>query len=236
MPAGLAAQALAPGACAFTVACSGARRHGGGSLFWVRSAEVLDLAVVLESDEPLRRARRAVCLGMLALAEALAATAPAECRLRLRWPATLLANGRVVGGARLAWPDAAAEHAAPAWLVFGAHVRLARPPGLDGGPTTLADQGFDAHTPQLVALFARHLARRTDQWLTHGFEAVGEAYGRLLSPPGRVDSRGDLVQGKFPLAAKLLVPEWLDAAWLEGGGAESGWPESDWRPIAYAGL
>lgn len=214
MPPGLVAHALSAGEGAFDAARRLAPAHGGGSLFWVRRADVLDLAIVLEPEEALRLARRAVCLGALALADSLALLAPPERPVAIRWPATLLVDGAVVGGGRLAWPDGADEAAPPAFLVFGAMLRLAWPKSFETGErpgeTALADEGFEgAETSVLVERFARHLLFHADAWAARGFGAVAAEYARWLSPPGRLLENGDLAQGKYPLAARLLAPDWL---------------------------
>lgn len=216
MPPGLRAFALDRRTDAFAQARLLAGAHGAGSLFWACDGERLGLAVVLEPEEPLHAARRAICLGMLALADALVPAAPPERPVRIRWPATLLVDGAVAGGGRLAWPDAAPEDQVPAWLVFGAGLRLAWPetvePGTMPGRTALAEEGFALDPPALVESFARHLLFHSDAWATHGFDALARPYGRLLHPPGRIDAQGDLAQGKYPLAAQLLAPDWLEAA------------------------
>jgi biotin-(acetyl-CoA carboxylase) ligase len=216
MPPGFRAFVLAAGEDAFARACQLAGSHGAGALFVAGDPETLDLAVVLEPEERLSEARRAICLGMLALADALVPAAPPERPIRIRWPATLLVDGGVVGGGRLAWPAGAAETELPAWLVFGTRLRLAWPdnfePGTAPGRTALAEEGFELEPTPLVENFARHLLFHADAWAAHGFEPVCNAYAKLLHPPGRIDARGDLFQGKYPLAAKLLAPDWLEAA------------------------
>lgn len=215
MPPGIVAHALGPGADAFATARALAAGHGGGSLFWVRREDQLDLAIVLEPEEPLRLARRAVCLGLLALADALALLAPPERPVAIAWPASLLVDGAVAGGGRLAWPAGADEDAPPAYLVFGARLRLAWPEGFETGSrpaeTALAAEGFEeAGVPLLVERFARHMLFHADAWAARGFGAVAAEYARWLHPPGRLLENGDLAQGKHPLSARLLVPDWLE--------------------------
>jgi len=216
MPPGLSAFRLDQRADAFAQARRLADSHGAGSLFWSCDSERLSLAVVLEPEEPLGEARRAVYLGMLAVCDALAPAAPPERPIRIRWPATLLVDGAVAGGGRLAWPEAAPEQEPPAWLVFGAALRLSWPetfePGNAPGRTALAEEGFELDPVALVESFARHLLFHGDAWETGGFDAMARAYARLLDPPGRVDAQGDLAQGKYPLAARLLAADWPEAA------------------------
>src|ERR1043166_9174757 len=99
--------------------------EGAGTLVWVGRFDLVEFAVVLEPDEPLRTARRAFYAGMAALAEALAAHAPPEKLIHIEWPDALFVDVALVGGARLAWPAGASEEAPADWLVFGAMVRPA---------------------------------------------------------------------------------------------------------------
>ena len=61
---------------AFAHACAIAGQRGAGTLIWVRRDDVAEFAVVLEPEEPLSKARRAIYAGMNAMAEALAVHAP----------------------------------------------------------------------------------------------------------------------------------------------------------------
>src|SRR5436190_177573 len=63
---------------AFAHAIGVAAREGAGTLVHVGRFDVVEFAVVLEPDEPLRTARRALYAGMSALADALAVHAPPE--------------------------------------------------------------------------------------------------------------------------------------------------------------
>ena len=61
-------------------------RRGAGTLVFVGRFDLVEFAVVLEPDEPLRTARRAFYAGMAALADALAAHAPPEKPIAFDWP------------------------------------------------------------------------------------------------------------------------------------------------------
>src|SRR3546814_5571880 len=63
---------------AFTKACAIAGERGAGTLLWVRRYDLAEFAVVLEPEEPLAGARRALYIGMNALAAALSVHAPPE--------------------------------------------------------------------------------------------------------------------------------------------------------------
>src|ERR1700686_4011421 len=108
---------------AFAHARAIAAAEGAGTLVHVGRFEVAEFAVVLEPEEPLRTARRALYAGLGALADALAVHAPPEKPINFDWPDAIRVDGGLVGGARLAWPAAADEDAPPPWLVFGAMIR-----------------------------------------------------------------------------------------------------------------
>lgn len=180
-----------------------APQEGAGAFVWVRRFDVLEFAVVLEPEEPLETARRAVFAGMNAIAEALAAYVPPEKSVTLAWPATVLVDGGRLGGGRLAWPEGCAEDAVPDWLVFGGQL-LAMPVGLaDTGAhpaaTWLHEEGFepDEHLA-VVESFARHLMVAFDAWAEHGFAAVAETYLARLpkdtdGASRGIDGNGDLL-------------------------------------------
>src|SRR5215212_10188171 len=108
---------------AFAHACGIAAQEGAGSLVHVGRFDLAEFAVVLEPEEPLRTARRALYAGMTALADALAAHAPPEKPIAIVWPDAIRVDGGLVGGGRLGWPTDAADDDVPAWLVFGGMIR-----------------------------------------------------------------------------------------------------------------
>ncbi len=213
---------------AFAHARQVAAEEGAGTLVFVGRFDLLEFAVVLEPDEPLRTARRAFYAGMNALADALTVEAPPEKPIAFHWPDAISVDGGIVGGGRLGWPKGADEDASPPWLVFGAMIRtvsLSEAPGLHPLTTALAEEGFtDLGSGQLVESFARHLMVAIDAWQEHGFAAVGRNYLTRLAPENGarlgLDDNGDLLVrhvgkkdiGRRALAAALAVPSWLDAA------------------------
>src|SRR5579885_2965981 len=94
---------------AFAHAQTIASAAGAGTLVHVGRFDLAEFAVVLEPEEPLRAARRAIYAGMLALANALAALAAPETAIGIEWPDALYVNYGLVGGGRLAWPENAQE-------------------------------------------------------------------------------------------------------------------------------
>src|ERR1700752_2623412 len=116
---------------AFAPAAALAPQHGAGTLVYVGRFDVAEFAVVLEPTDPLVRARRVFYAGMGALADAIAAAAPPETAIHIKWPDALYVNWGLVGGGRLAWPKNTDEANVPAWLVFGSKIRAACPKRID---------------------------------------------------------------------------------------------------------
>jgi biotin-(acetyl-CoA carboxylase) ligase len=200
--------------------------QGAGTLVYVGRFDLAEFAVVLEPEEPLRSARRALYAGMAALIDALAVHAPPEKPITIDWPDAVRVDNGLVGGGRLAWPEGAAEDEPPDWLVFGAMIRTVsmgeEEPGLNPLAAALEDEGFtDFTSGALAESFARHLMVHIDAWQEHGFGAVAKAYlQRLPRHEGLhrdIDENGDLLArhaGKADARRKLLpalgVPSWLD--------------------------
>src|SRR5205807_4836004 len=94
-------------------AVSHAGELGAGTLVFVGRFDLAEFAVVLEPEEPLAAARLVFYAGMMALVAALAALAPPETPIGVEWPDAVPVAGGLVGGGRLTWPEAVAEHAVP---------------------------------------------------------------------------------------------------------------------------
>ena len=212
---------------AFAHAKSIAPEQGAGTLVYVGRFDLAEFAVVLEPDEPLRLARRAIYAGMAALADALTAQAQPETEIAIDWPDSISVNGGLVGGGRLAWPQGAAEDATPPWLVFGAMIRTVsmtgNEPGLNPLVTALAEEGFtDVMSDQVVESFARHFMVAIDAWQEHGFGAVARSYLERLPPEKGmrrdIDENGDLLirrMGKVEVERKKLLPRLAKRAWFD---------------------
>jgi Biotin/lipoate A/B protein ligase family len=224
---------------AFAHATAVAAEDGAGTLVHVGRFDLAEFAVVLEPDEPLRTARRAVYTGICALGDALAANAPPEKPISFDWPDAIRVDGGLVGGARLAWPAGADEDEPPAWLVFGAMIRIVAigegEPGLRLLAAALEDEGFnDLDGGGLVESFARHLMAAVDICQHKGFGEVAKNYLSRLAPgmaaagngnPARqpnavrkdIDEQGDLLVQhagarveRHSLVDALAIPSWLD--------------------------
>ncbi|WP_431283501.1 biotin/lipoate--protein ligase family protein [Humitalea sp. 24SJ18S-53] len=155
--------------------------QGAGTLPWVRSLGRVEVAVVLEPEQPLGTARLALYAAINALADAVASLGPPEIPVALRWPATLLVNAGIAGQARLATPDGASADAMPDWLVVGVEARFAIPagrdPGHDPGRTSLEAEGWtDTDPTELTAAWARHLMAGIAEWDRDGPKAVADRF------------------------------------------------------------
>jgi Biotin/lipoate A/B protein ligase family len=214
---------------AFAHAIAVAGQEGAGTLVHVGRFDLAEFAVVLEPEEPLRTARRALYAGMTALADALAAHAPPEKPIAIDWPDAIRVDGGLVGGGRLGWPAGANEDELPAWLVFGGMIRTVAmgegDPGLHPLGAALEEEGFDdLASGQLVESFARHFMRALDVWRDEGFAAMAKDYlTRLVPESGTrrdIEENGDLVIRRMavgqaerrPLMRALATPSWLDPA------------------------
>jgi hypothetical protein len=212
---------------AFAHACSIAAQEGAGTLVHVGRFDLAEFAVVLEPEEPLRTARRALYAGMCALGDALAVHAPPEKPINFDWPDVIRVDGGLVGGGRLAWPAKADEAEPPHWLVFGAMVRTVamgeNEPGLRPLGSALEEEGFDdVGSGRLAETFARHLMVAIDTWQEQGFTALAKNYVARLAPKAGVrrdlDENGDLLERRMekaaversPLMNALAAPSWLD--------------------------
>ena len=212
---------------AFAHAVTIAPKQGAGTLVYVGRFDLAEFAVVLEPDEPLRTARRALYTGMVALIDALLAHAPPEKPIEIDWPDAIRVDGGLIGGGRLAWPQGASEDEPPEWLVFGAMIRMVsmtgNDPGLHPMAAALEEEGFtDVAAAELVGSFARHLMVHIDAQQEHGFGAVAKEYlQRLPRDKGLrrdIDETGDLLMrrvGKVEVERRKLVPALGVPSWLD---------------------
>jgi Biotin/lipoate A/B protein ligase family len=212
---------------AFVHAVKVAAEEGAGTLVYVGRFDLAEFAVVLEPEEPLKTARRALYAGLAALADALAVHAPPEKPITFDWPDAVRVDGGLVGGARIAWPQQAPEHEPPAWLVFGAMVRTValgeEEPGVRPLSAALEEEGFDdLGSGRLVESFARHLMVAVDAWQEQGFGEVGKNYLARLAPASGVrrdlDDNGDLLvrrMGRTAAERHALLPALAQPSWLD---------------------
>ena len=214
---------------AFAHAKANAAEEGAGTLVFVGRFDLAEFAVVLEPDEPLKVARRTFYACMAALADTLTAQAPPETDIVIGWPDAISVNLGLVGGGQLAWPDDANEDEPPAWLVFGAMIRLVSMTGVDAGlhplSAALEDEGFDqSGAERLMESYARHLMVMLDAWQEQGFAAVAKTFLQRLAPEKDsgirrdIGENGDLLvrrMGKAQVERRALIPALATPSWLD---------------------
>jgi hypothetical protein len=214
---------------AFAHGCTIAAEAGAGTLAWVRRYDLVEFAVVLEPDEPLRSARRAFFAGMNATADAIAVHCPPEREVQFAWPDTILFDGGLLGGGRLGWPKDCREDEIPAWLVFGVILRAADMAHVEeveaASGVALLNEGFEmVETEAMIGSFARHLMTAFDQWNELGFDPVARDYLARLSRENAdvrhgIDLNGDLLvkaaaanglSTRYSLVDALAKVAWYD--------------------------
>ena len=229
LPPGYTLVALRELGDAFAHACEIAAEAGAGTLVWVRRYDLVEFAVVLEPDEPLRSARRALFAGMNALADAIAAHCPPEREVTFDWPDAVRFDAGLLGGGRLAWPKACAEDEVPAWLVFGVILRAAAmahvPEVQAAAGVSLLSEGFEmVETDAIIESFSRHLMTAFDRWKERGFEAIAQDYlerlpKNMAAERRGIDVNGDLLvslpAGRAPPERRSLVDALATAAWYD---------------------
>jgi biotin-(acetyl-CoA carboxylase) ligase len=203
LPPGYTVISLRESGDAFAHGLAIAGEAGAGTLIWVGRYDLVEFAVVLEPDEALVSARRALFAGMNAIGDAIAAHCPPERAVSFEWPDAIFFDQGLVGGARLGWPPDCEEDEVPAWLVLGVMLRAADMAELEtaSGPwgTSLMGAGFEmVETEALIGSFARHLMTGFDQWNERGFEPIADAYLARLSKKEyserhSIDRNGDLL-------------------------------------------
>ena len=204
-----------------------AAAEGAGTFVWVRRFDTIEAAVVLEPEQALVEARCALFAGMNAAADALGQYCPPEKPLVFSWPDTVLLDGGIIGGCRLASPPAARDTEPPDWLVLGLHIRSAvqmSPLHTFDKGTSLENEGFEVMDgTRILESFSRHLMAAFDGWRANGFKSVADRYlARIPAVKGRrlgLDPNGDLLQHnhdnaklvtRLPLTAALTAPQWID--------------------------
>jgi hypothetical protein len=202
------------------------REKAAGTLVWARRYQLAEFAVVLEPVEPLAQARLALFPAMNALADTLAVHCPPEMSVAFGWPDTLLLDGGILGGGRIAWSEPCGENETPDWLIFGGMIRTAGHHRSEPGEWTrgvaLTEQGiWDIQPSDIVENFARHLMTALHNWAEFGPPYELSRWSQLLEKPAgsqsHLDGWGDLCdtaavspQNKRIFAEMLLTPSWLD--------------------------
>jgi BirA family transcriptional regulator, biotin operon repressor / biotin---[acetyl-CoA-carboxylase] ligase len=199
----LKGHALAPRRAPFAEACRRARAHelGAAEVVWSRSTTRAACAIVLEPEVSLATALQMAPLLMVALGDCLGTLCPPQVAVEYRWPRGILLNGTSLGEVRIAAPRVPASEV-PNWLVVGAEIAIAAPPGerRDWSTTSLAEEAGGGITrSDVLRSLAAHFLTWLNTWQERGFPPVHahwllRAEGRLR--PVRMADRGGDLEGQ----------------------------------------
>lgn len=225
LPPGFSLVSLRESSDAMRHAVAIAGEAGAATLVWTRRFDVVEFALVLEPEEPLKTARLAHYLCMNALADALSVHCPPERPVLFRWPATLMFDHGLIGGGRLAWPEGCGEEETPGWLVFGAMVRAALMVPLEERGAFLGvamdEEGFEeVDAVDLVESFLRHLMHGVSRWQEQGPKAAVQRWLDRLEPEAgtrrSIGPDGDLTLTRNGVPQRHSLVEALrEVAWLD---------------------
>jgi BirA family transcriptional regulator, biotin operon repressor / biotin---[acetyl-CoA-carboxylase] ligase len=166
-----------------------------GTLSWSIGQDACEGAVVLAPEQPREQSLPIVLVAMLGLADGLGSLVPPAVPVTFGWPDRIEVNGRVVGGVRCASASTDAPDAVPDWLVIGFRIAVrapgTNPPTPDDRPrTSLANEGCEVTTTDLLEQFGRHFLSWINRWQEEGVRPVQQAWLRRATGLGKqVDVR-----------------------------------------------
>ncbi|MEM7686555.1 MAG: DUF4444 domain-containing protein [Pseudomonadota bacterium] len=149
-----------------------------GLLCWSDRADLLDAAVVLAPECPLRQAIGISFAAATGFVDALGALAPPEVAVHHVWPGNFKVNGADCGGLRAA-SSTTDPHADPDWLVIGLTIPFL--PTGDGGDdptrTCLYNEGCaELDATRLLESWSRHMLVWINRWLDEGLAPLHAAW------------------------------------------------------------
>lgn len=176
-----------------------------GTVLWSIGQDKSQAAVVLAPEHPLDVSLPIVLVAMLGLGDALGALLPPVVPLTFSWPDRIEVNGATVGGVRMASARTEKPNDVPNWIVvgYGITVRAApgsAEPGHREGSTTLADEGCELASIDLIEAFGRHFLAWINRWQEDGPSPVRQAWlsrATGLSRTIEVTTGGHVKQGIF---------------------------------------
>lgn len=142
--------------------------------------------MVLAPEEPLRVAAWSVCLGMLALGDALGSLIPPGVDVTFIWPNRINLNGGLLGTVDLDVPRATTLDAAPEWLVLSFDLAIAAgaeptAESIDVTVTTLEDEGcVELDSGDLLEALTRHALAWSNRWHDDGFAPLRPVWMQRL--------------------------------------------------------
>lgn len=187
---------------AIVVAGEGAE---AGTLLWSIAQDACECAVVLAPEQPLEASLPVVLVAMLGLGDALGSLVPPVVAVTFGWPDRLEVNGGVIGGVRMASAPTVVPAAVPDWMAIGFGVAVRGPWAEDQPPddllrTTLAEEGAEIQTLDLLEAFARHFLAWMNRWQDDGVGPILQAWmsrATGLGKPIVIEIGDHLRQGTF---------------------------------------
>lgn len=180
---------LKPGQSPARKAAAGAKKgkYGAGDLLWVNDPNTMSYAVVLEPDVDRVKALDMVFTQMVALGDAIGATAPPEVAVQYLWPNIIQANEAQIGSVRAILSEQDGEDGCPLFMVIATEIAV-KPeiadmnPGFHEEKTTLWDEGCGEMTvDDLLDSSARHFMTWVHTWQEEGFQPVlSQLDGRMI--------------------------------------------------------
>ena len=180
---------LKPGQSPARKAAAGAKKgkYGAGDLLWVNNPHTLSYAIVLEPDVDRIKALDMLFTQMVALGDAIGATAPPEVAVQYIWPNVIQANGAQIGSVNIILSEDDGEDGCPRYMVIATEIAV-RPEATDMNPgfheekTTLWDEGCGEITVnELLDSSARHFMAWVHTWEEEGFKPVlTQLDGRMI--------------------------------------------------------
>ncbi|MGB7288156.1 MAG: biotin/lipoate--protein ligase family protein [Salaquimonas sp.] len=175
-----------PADVAFEMARAG--KAEAGDLFWSRDTHAASLAIILEPES---KAEDALCmapLAMVVVSDSIGAIGPPNLPITFDWPKTILANGAVVGGVEIRFPEQTKSADVPSFMVMSLHLNISWRTGAESSQTSsdfepgkslmrtvLHEEGAgDLDRSIIIGSWARHFTAWIDTWEQDGFKSVHE--------------------------------------------------------------
>ncbi|MFP6730951.1 MAG: biotin--[acetyl-CoA-carboxylase] ligase [Alphaproteobacteria bacterium] len=194
----LAEAGAAHGTLVWAASQSQGRGRRGNS--WHSPPGNLYVSLVLRPDCVPAQAMQLTFVASLALADTIAAFAPASAEVTCKWPNDVFINHQKTAGLLL--ESSTSGGAGLDWLVIGMGVNIAHAPDDVSQPvTSLEAEGCTDLTPgRLLEAFCACFTEHYKQWLDDGFASQREAW--LLRAEGRggpvtVNLEGESFAGRF---------------------------------------
>ena len=187
--------AVAEGQDVLAKALSSATTADVGTVFYSEAVNVMDVAIVLGPEVPLRQSGQMLYALMIGLGDAIGALAPPEVVVTYQLPGYILLNRGRAGAVRIVSDPSAGREDVPGWLVVAATLDLSArtgsedvwrdPAGLEY--TSLAEEGgsFISRT-RLVESSCRHFMAWVNRWQDDGFKPLHDLWVQRLQSDGEM--------------------------------------------------